>query len=179
MKHNTGTQKRSSLFLIELMISIFFFAIASSVCIQLFAKAKLITDETSARNQALLQAQSAASVFYAGGGTLRLIPEAFPEATAISASASVTAEDAKNAKDPSALSGETLESYEILFDKSWTPCAPTEDAAWRMTVSVFAAPEEKLSTADISVFGMEKGDTVYQLQVQYHGPQSAGPSPSE
>lgn len=176
MKHNTGTQKRSSLFLIELMISIFFFAIASSVCIQLFAKAKLITDETSARNQALLQAQSAASVFYAGGGTLRLLPEAFPEATAISASASVTAE---NAEDPSALSGETLESYEILFNKSWTPCAPTEDAAWRMTVSVSAAPEEELSTADISVFGMEKGDTVYQLQVQYHGPQSAGPSPSE
>ena len=46
MKSGTGTQRRSSLFLIELMISIFFFAIASSVCIQLFARAKQISDES-------------------------------------------------------------------------------------------------------------------------------------
>ncbi len=59
MKSGTGTQRRSSLFLIELMISIFFFAIASSVCIQLFARAKQISDESSAKNQALLQAESA------------------------------------------------------------------------------------------------------------------------
>ena len=80
MKSVTGTQRRSSLFLIELMISIFFFAIASSVCIQLFAEARRITEETTAENQALLQAQSAASVFYAGGGTLQLFPESFPGA---------------------------------------------------------------------------------------------------
>ena len=101
MKSGTGTQRRSSLFLIELMISIFFFAIASSVCIQLFARAKQISDESSAKNQALLQAESAASAFYAGDGTLRLIPEVFPEAASMSASSSVTADSDAAGSDTS------------------------------------------------------------------------------
>lgn len=154
MKSGTGTQRRSSLFLIELMISIFFFAIASSVCIQLFARAKQISDESSAKNQALLQAESAASAFYAGDGTLRLIPEVFPEAASMSASSSM-----------------------VFFDKDWKNCAPGPEAVWQMTVSVSheAANEDapSFSTAEILVEDPGKDAVLYELQVQYHAPEAA------
>ena len=179
MKSGTGTQRRSSLFLIELMISIIFFAIASSVCIQLFARAKQISDESSAKNQALLQAESAASAFYAGDGTLRLIPEVFPEAASMSASSSVTADSDAAGSDTSGtdFSENSSESCMIFFDKDWKNCAPGPEAVWQMTVSVSheAANEDapSFSTAEILVEDPGKDAVLYELQVQYHAPEAA------
>ena len=179
MKSGTGTQRRSSLFLIELMISIFFFAIASSVCIQLFARAKQISDESSAKNQALLQAESAASAFYAGDGTLRLIPEVFPEAASMSASSSVTADSDAAGSDTSDtdFSENSSESCMVFFDKDWKNCAPGPEAVWQMTVSVSheAANEDapSFSTAESLVEDPDKDAVLYELQVQYHAPEAA------
>ena len=47
-------QRRSNIFLMEIIISILFFSIASAVCIQLFAKAKLQSDNTAALNLSLI-----------------------------------------------------------------------------------------------------------------------------
>ena len=58
--HNPA--KRSSLFLMELMIAILFFSLASAVCVQLFVKSHLLTREAADLNQAVSQAQSAAEV---------------------------------------------------------------------------------------------------------------------
>lgn len=174
MKSSAATQRRSSLFLIELMISIFFFAIASSICIQLFARAKQISDDSSAKNQALLQAESAASAFYAGEGSLRLIPEVFPETVSMSASSSVTADSDAAVSD---LSQESSESCMIFFDKNWKNCAPGSEAVWQMTVSVSyeAAGEDasSLSTAEILVEDPDKDAILYELQIQYHAPEAA------
>ena len=147
MKSVTGTQRRSSLFLIELMISIFFFAIASSVCIQLFAEARRITEETTAENQALLQAQSAASVFYAGGGTLQLFPESFPGADT---------------------AGGTWAA--VFFDGNWKNCEKGTGAVRQMTVSVSGSSDGTFSDADISVRDMEKDTKLCELHVRYHAP---------
>lgn len=49
---------RSGLFLMELMIAIFFFAIVSSVCIQLFVKAYLINEDSSQQTKASLECQN-------------------------------------------------------------------------------------------------------------------------
>ena len=51
---------RSSLFLLELILVIFFFSLASAVCIQLFVKAHLTEQETKALNHAIPLAESAA-----------------------------------------------------------------------------------------------------------------------
>lgn len=45
--------KRSSLFLLELMIAILFFCLASAVCVQIFVKAHTISRETQELNTAL------------------------------------------------------------------------------------------------------------------------------
>ena len=45
--------KRSSLFLLELMIAILFFCLASAVCVQIFVKAHTISRETEELNMVL------------------------------------------------------------------------------------------------------------------------------
>lgn len=159
MKHTTGTGRRSSLFLIELMISIFFFAIASSVCIQLFAKAKLTGDQSSAANQALLQAQSAASVFYAGNGTLHLLSETFPDAAQ---------KDTEYGQ----------EHWEIFFDADWNFCPEGTKAVYRMTVSAAqtgtpGTDADALSEAEILVETLEPQQVLQELSLKYHEPAAA------
>lgn len=65
-----ATSSRSGLFLIELIAAIGLFALASAVCVQLFAQAHLISEESRNLSQAMLRAQSAAECFKAAAGDL-------------------------------------------------------------------------------------------------------------
>lgn len=60
MKHS-----KSSLFLMELIISILFFSLASTVCIQMFAKSHTLSKQTVDENHAMIQAQNLAECFLA------------------------------------------------------------------------------------------------------------------
>ena len=82
---NRRTNARSSsLFLIELIIAILFFAIASSVCVQFFVKARLMSRESAQLTEAV-SACSAASETIASGDDLADIAAAlsavYPDAT--------------------------------------------------------------------------------------------------
>lgn len=166
MKNGTGTQKRSSLFLIELMISIFFFSIASAVCIQLFARAKLVGDESEASNQAYLQAQSAASAFYAGDGTLELIPGVYPNAVSVPSEAEGGADAERNASDAG------QERYLIPFDENWNPCGQKDGAVYQMTITALASEQDPdaLRDAEIFVESLENHEILYELSLRYHAP---------
>ena len=59
---------RASLFLMELMISILFFAISGAVCIQLFVKAHTINEETAAKSKATLIAQDICEYYHYTNG---------------------------------------------------------------------------------------------------------------
>ena len=63
----TKTTSKSALFLMELIIAIFFFSLASAVCIQLFVKAHLMGTSNTNKNHALLWAQNIAET-YTGTG---------------------------------------------------------------------------------------------------------------
>lgn len=54
---------RSGLFLLELMISIVFFAIAATGCVQVFAKAHIFSQQAEQLDQAVSIAQSLAEVY--------------------------------------------------------------------------------------------------------------------
>ena len=73
------TDHKSSLFLMELIFTILFFALASAVCMQLFARAHTLQTDTEDLNQSLLLAQSAAEAFESTGGDLNAFAEIFPE----------------------------------------------------------------------------------------------------
>lgn len=68
MNHKTNARS-SSLFLIELILSILFFAVASSVCVQFFVKARLMSREASQLTQAV-SACTMASETIASGDSL-------------------------------------------------------------------------------------------------------------
>lgn len=57
--------KRSSLFLLELMIAILFFSLASAVCVQIFVKAHTISRETQELNTALEKVSGYTELFLA------------------------------------------------------------------------------------------------------------------
>lgn len=64
---------KSSLFLMELVISILFFSIASAVCIQLFVKAHLLNVRTQEQNQTVVWSQNLAELWRAYEGDPLLI----------------------------------------------------------------------------------------------------------
>ncbi len=64
---NRRTSARgSSLFLIELIISILFFAVASSVCVQFFVKARLMSREASQLEEAISACTTASETISSG-----------------------------------------------------------------------------------------------------------------
>lgn len=64
---------KSGSFLMELILSILFFSVASAVCIQLFAKAHLLDQKTGYQNQAVIWAENLASIWQAENGDLSLV----------------------------------------------------------------------------------------------------------
>jgi len=60
---------KSSLFLIELIVGLLFFSLCSAVCVQLFARAHLIKENTAQLNKAITLSQSVAEIFRSAGGS--------------------------------------------------------------------------------------------------------------
>ena len=73
MKHS-----KSSLFLMELIIAILFFALSSTVCIRLFAKSHLLSKETVNKNEAVIQAQNMAETYLAYEGDCTALSSLYP-----------------------------------------------------------------------------------------------------
>lgn len=61
MKQNY-TSHTSSLFLIELILALFFFSVASAICVQLFAKAHLLSNEAELLTISVNECSNAAEI---------------------------------------------------------------------------------------------------------------------
>lgn len=70
---------RSSLFLIELVLSIFFFIIAAAICLQLFVNTYFLSRETIEINQAVLWSQNLAEPFLGGMGDYSIVKELYSD----------------------------------------------------------------------------------------------------
>ena len=68
LKDNSFRYKsQSSLFLIEVIIAVFFFAITAAICIRIFVKAHTITDKSREMTQSYIEADNMAQVFMNSG----------------------------------------------------------------------------------------------------------------
>ena len=65
MRNNSS---KTSLFLMELIIAILFFSLASAVCIQLFVRSHIISNKSVELNYGVLWAQNTAELFYGCNG---------------------------------------------------------------------------------------------------------------
>lgn len=129
---------KSSLFLLELILSIFFFSIASGVCIQLFVKAHLLGVETMEFNQANLWSQNIAETFYASEDSALLL-DLFPF-------------QETNVKD----------TYVLNFDQDFQPMAThTDNTVYTLTITL---SEDKLYQN--AFLYVSKDDVFFDLQLK-------------
>ena len=75
---------RSSLLLMELILSILFFALASAVCLQIFVKASLIGKDTKELDQAVRCVTSAAELLGQAEEPMKQIMEQYPNSFVLS-----------------------------------------------------------------------------------------------
>ena len=93
---------KTSLFFIELVLSIFFFIVATVVCMQLFVNTYLLSKKTQETNQALLWSQNLSEPFLGNNGDYSIIKKLFSDSDCISE-----------------LSIENDSSLLLCFDKNW------------------------------------------------------------
>lgn len=65
-RHNS----KSGLFLMEMIIVILFFSICSAVCVSIFAKARIMADDSRDLNNAVIRSSNIAEVYKAASGEL-------------------------------------------------------------------------------------------------------------
>lgn len=146
---NEKSAKRSSLFLLELMISILMFSVASAWCVRLFVTARSIVSETDEQTKAGNLVSGYAEVFLASEdfGAFLLaeggIKEEMPE----------------------------NERYRFFYDKDWRACEGSDAVFYLEAVIAVEGNFEKCSFS----FSKEEGENlIYLLDVEkYTGGEAA------
>lgn len=119
----------SSLFLIELILSIFFFILASAVVLQLFVKSHFVSERTISINNALLYTQNIAEVFLANNGDFESVRSLY----------------AKELTEIPDLADHTIL---LLFDKEWSHTKDIDNARY----SILADYEYDTNFAFINIY---------------------------
>ena len=141
MQHSKAT-----LFLMELIIAILFFSLASTVCIQLFAKSHLLGEKTINQNQAVIWAQNLAEGYLAMEGDLEKLETLFEYGTYL----------------------ENTDSLLLAFDSNWNGCLDTE-ASYLAKLTSYPINETGLIHADIVVYATtDEENPIYTLTISHH-----------
>lgn len=144
MKHRNRAQS-SSLFLLELILAILFFSLASAVCVQFFVKSHLLSRDARNLNYAVNECSGIAEIVNASDGTadaLAFIQQLY--------------ENAKT-DGPS--------SIRVYYSDEFTPCSPADSSYSLLTA---LTEEDEMLTADISMTETASGSPIYQLTVRRH-----------
>ncbi len=137
---------RSELLLIEIIIAILFFSIASAICLQIFVKSHTLGEDTGALNMAVTQTSSAAAVLNRPQATLADFEPLFPDAE-ISADAA-----------------------DIYYNKDFIPCAAA-DAAYRLNIT--ASENNRTISYALTVSRVSDAKNIYQTEVLTYVPYQA------
>ena len=139
----------SSLFLLELILAVLFFSVASALCIQIFTKAHLMSQDARDLNFAVNDVSSMSEQISAG--TLHSDTAASSDDTA---------------SDPSTqMSDGTLQDAAAYYDSSYASCEKA-DAVYVLTVHY--EPENTLLKAHISMDTIADNRNIYTLDVTKH-----------
>ena len=139
----------SSLFLLELILAVLFFSVASALCIQIFTKAHLMSQDASDLNFAVNEVSSMAEQISAG--TLHSDTAASSDDTA---------------SDPSTqMPDDSLQDAAAYYDSSYASCEKA-DAVYVLTVHY--EPEDTLLKAHISMDTVADNQNIYTLDVTKH-----------
>lgn len=140
---------KSSLFLIELIIAIAFFTLASAVCLRLFVTSHLLSRETTDLNAAVNLAVSAAETFRNCSGDRQTLETLLPEL--------------KTASE----SGSTDTRLCAYYGEDSAPCEKN-DALYTLSISL--SQDCRLVSALIQVMQANTDTLLYELPVQVYVP---------
>lgn len=139
----------SSLFLLELILAVLFFSVASALCIQIFTKAHLMSQDARDLNFAVNEVSSMAEQISAG--TLHSDTAASSDDTA---------------SDPSTqMPDDSLQDAAAYYDSGYASCEKA-DAVYVLTVHY--EPEDTLLKAHISMDTVADNRNIYTLDVTKH-----------
>ena len=139
----------SSLFLLELILAVLFFSVASALCIQIFTKAHLMSQDARDLNFAVNEVSSKAEQISAG--TLHSDTAASSDDTA---------------SDPSTqMPDDSLQDAAAYYDSGYASCEKA-DAVYVLTVHY--EPENTLLKAHISMDTIADNRNIYTLDVTKH-----------
>ena len=139
----------SSLFLLELILAVLFFSFASALCIQIFTKAHLMSQDARDLNFAVNEVSSMAEQISAD----TLHPD-------------TAASSDDTASDPSTQTpDDSLQDAAAYYDSSYASCEKA-DAVYVLTVHY--EPEDTLLKAHISMDTVADNRNIYTLDVTKH-----------
>ncbi len=139
---NKYRHPKSSLFLMEIMINILFFAVLVTICLQLFFKAHNLSENTTSLHRAVTACTSIAEVYQSNHDGKEMILTVYPDAIALNT------------------------NILIYFDENYRPCKEVS-ATYRAVLDHTASPD-----ADITFYVQRTGEVLYSLEVSSYIPRT-------
>ncbi len=137
---NKYRHPKSSLFLMEIMINILFFAVLVTICLQLFFKAHTLSENTSVLHRAVTACTSIAEVYQSSHDGQEIIMNVYPNAIALNS------------------------AILIYFDENYLPCAES-DSCYRAVIDHGASPD-----TNITFYEQNSGKILYSLEISTYIP---------
>ena len=134
---NKQPSRRSSLFLMELIIAILFFSLASTVCVRIFVKSHTLEQESVQLNHAISAASSVAEIFRNQKNPFEILEMQYPDAV------------------------KSDNYYQFFYDEDWSLC--NKDEAVYTVIADFAKVSS-FEIADIQVITSKQ--SIYDLSVK-------------
>lgn len=149
------TNSRSGMFLLEIMLSILFFSIASALCLQMFTRTRQTSIDTTNLAQATDHVRNAAE----------LLKYAAKPANG----------DSGEAFFPDCLLQEYADAFvssdkiQIYFDENWKHCT-VNNGVYCMEAAASQTETEGLFGCSFTVFETESEESIYSLDLKLHIP---------
>lgn len=137
--------KSSSLFLLELILAILFFSIASAVCVQFFVKSHLLSRDARELNVAVTEVSNAAELVDAADdipSVFELVQSEYPDSKA-----------------------EGTSHLSIYFDQDLQSC--TEHHAVYV-LSIDLSEKEYMIIGTLNMTRLENSEQIYSLDISHH-----------
>lgn len=153
MKHRSRARS-SSLFLMELILAILFFSVASAVCVQIFVSSHMLSNNSRALNYGVNECASLAEIIDTADGIedcLLLLKKEYPNGTF------------SDGKLPDSEMGSEADIL-FCYDDNFASCAE-ENSSY--TLSLHLSQENYTLTARMD-FSETSGESIYQLETKYH-----------
>lgn len=142
------SKSKTSLFLMEMILTILMFSICGAICMKLFAVSNSLMKETKELNSSVSCAQGFVEVMRGTDGSIEEIVELYPNAVK---------------------SGDYL--FEIFYDKDFNECDFSEA---EYVGDVVLTPEGAIQNIDVKIIRLEDNKEIYTLSATKYMGKSKG-----